>query len=554
MAEEQSTSHHPLTPPHSEEERVSWLRLLRSRRVGVTTFFRLMAEHGSAAAALEALPEIAAAAGVAGYRPCALSVAEAEMRAGRLAGARLLAWGEADYPRALRDIADAPPLVWARGDTALLRRPMVALVGGRDASALGTRMARRLAGALAESGHVVVSGLARGIDTAAHLAALDRGTLAVLAGGVDVVYPAENAVLAQEIAERGLLLSERPMGLQPQARDFPRRNRIVSGLARAVVVIEAAARSGSLITARMALDQGREVMAVPGHPFDARAAGCNALLRDGALLVRSADDVIEAIGTVEAEAEGEGAVQRSLPLEPAGDGPGARVAAAYGRSVRAPADAPEGVEGGRTAVRTAEERGAEVRTAEERGEEVRPSEPPVDPRITPVAETHTPSPALPYEARRAYANAAAPNAAPANAARPPEAGAGDTARGTAPVESAAVDRAGADHRTGAPEGKRVAAGAHGDMAEAGAAPGSTAIPADIPTGPPSPGRSLSETAELHNRILQRLGPSPLAEDQLIRDLGGATAATTRELVALELDGAIIRQAGGLISRAPPGDD
>ncbi len=194
------------------------------------------------------------------------------------------------------DLPDAPPVLWARGDISLLTRPMVALVGARNASSLGLRMARRLAEGLGEAGHVVVSGLARGIDSAAHDAALPTGTVAVQAGGVDIVYPDENAALAARIAAEGCLVSEQPIGTVPQARHFPLRNRIVSGLARAVVVVEAAARSGSLITARTALDQGREVLAVPGHPFDARAAGCNMLLRDGATLVRSAADVVEATG------------------------------------------------------------------------------------------------------------------------------------------------------------------------------------------------------------------------------------------------------------------
>jgi DNA processing protein len=172
---------------------------------------------------------------------------------------------------------------------------MIALVGARNASSLGGRMARKLAGDLADAGYVVVSGLARGIDAAAHLGALAGGTLAVQAGGVDVIYPVENTQLAHDIAKQGLRIAEMPMGLQPQARHFPARNRIISGIAQAVVVVEAAAKSGSLITARNALDQARDVLAVPGHPFDARAAGCNMLLRDGATLVRSADDVLEAL-------------------------------------------------------------------------------------------------------------------------------------------------------------------------------------------------------------------------------------------------------------------
>jgi DNA processing protein len=282
----------PFTPPTTESDELAALRLIRSRRVGPATYFRLIAEYGTAAAALEALPEVARAAGVAGYAVCPEAVALAEIRAARRAGARLLCCGRPDYPAALAEIGDAPPVLWARGDASLLTRPMVALVGARNASSLGLRMARKLAEALGAAGQVVVSGLARGIDAAAHSAALETGTLAVLAGGVDVIYPPENADLMAEIARRGLCVSEQPMGQEPQARHFPLRNRIISGLVRAVVVVEAASRSGSLITARAALEQGREVLAVPGHPLDARAAGCNALLRDGAVLVRGAEDVL----------------------------------------------------------------------------------------------------------------------------------------------------------------------------------------------------------------------------------------------------------------------
>ena len=300
MAKDLIPSTPSLTPPLTTEDWLDWLRLLRSRRVGATTFFRLMADHGTAAAALQALPDVARAAGVTSYTPCPAEEAEREYEAGRRAGARLLAFGEPDYPDTLKDLTDAPPLLWIRGDPALLNRSGVALVGARNASSLGVRMARKLAGELSQTGQVVISGLARGIDTAAHMAAIDGGTLAVMAGGVDVVYPAENAALAQEIAEKGLLVSEQPMHLTPQARHFPRRNRIISGLSRAVVVVEAAAKSGSLITARTALDQGREVFAVPGHPFDARAAGCNMLIRDGAVLVRGSRDVLEGLAPLTA--------------------------------------------------------------------------------------------------------------------------------------------------------------------------------------------------------------------------------------------------------------
>ncbi len=383
-------SPHPLTPPQSAEDEAQWLRLLRSRRVGVSTFFRLMADHGSAGAALEALPGVARAAGVENYRPCPAAVIEAEIKAARFAGARLVAFGTADYPAPLAGISDPPPLLWVIGDTALLTRPMVALVGARNASSLGSRMARKLAGELAEAGFTVVSGLARGIDTAAHQAALEKNaTAAVMAGGVDVIYPAENTVLGEEIGRAGLRLSEQPMGLTPQARHFPRRNRIISGLARAVVVIEAAAKSGSLITARTALDQGREVLAVPGHPFDARASGSNMLIRDGAILVRGVSDVIEALG--------------------------------HGENDRQP--------------------------ARERAE----TQPPV---------------------------------------------------------------------------------------------------ATIPAIPmPAETRSQAENRALHSQILARLGPSPLAEDQLIRDLARPAGEVTPELVSLELDGRITRQPGGLLALA-----
>ncbi|MFW2587765.1 DNA-processing protein DprA [Sagittula sp. SSi028] len=305
MRDDSYSSTHPPLPPTTEDICVDWLRLLRSRRVGPTTFWRLMAEHGDARTALAALPEVARTAGVKDYEACPQSVAEAELRAGQQAGARLIARGAAEYPADLAELPDAPPLLWVRGDAGILNRPMIALVGARNASSLGGRMARSLGRDLAANGYCIVSGLARGIDTAAHEAALGQGTVAVFAGGVDVIYPSENAKLAEDIVEQGgALLSEQPIGMQPMARHFPTRNRIVSGMSRAVVVVEAAAKSGSLITARGALDQGREVLAVPGHPLDARAAGCNLLIRDGARLVRHADDVLEALPPLEGPDQG----------------------------------------------------------------------------------------------------------------------------------------------------------------------------------------------------------------------------------------------------------
>jgi len=237
-------SNTPPHPPTTEDDLHDRLRLLRSRRVGVATYRRLLKEHGTARNALHALPEVARAAGVLDYQVCPNGVIDAEMRAAWTAGAELLAEGDPDYPAHLHEIPDAPPLMWTIGQRALLHRPMVALVGARNASSLGTRMAKSLAAELAAAGIVVVSGLARGIDTAAHLASLDSGTIAVQAGGIDVIYPVENTKLTKDIGAKGLRLSEMPMGMQPRARHFPARNRIISGLARAVVVVEAAARWG----------------------------------------------------------------------------------------------------------------------------------------------------------------------------------------------------------------------------------------------------------------------------------------------------------------------
>ena len=274
----------------------AWLRLARSRNVGPRTFRRLIARFATPEAALDALPALAEGAGLKAYEAAPWADVDAEIAAAARAGARLLRLGGPGYPAALSEIADPPAVLWALGDVGLAERPCIAVVGARNASAAGQRIAAMLARDLGDCGHVVVSGLARGIDRAAHEAALDTGTIAVVAGGVDVVYPPQNADLASAIASRGLVLSEAPMGEQPTARSFPRRNRIVSGLSAGVVLVEAAARSGSLITARMALEQGREAMAVPGSPLDPRAEGCNALIREGAALIRSAADIIEALG------------------------------------------------------------------------------------------------------------------------------------------------------------------------------------------------------------------------------------------------------------------
>ncbi len=375
MTENDSSSTHPPLLPTTEDDRISHLRLLRSRRVGPVTYARLLVEHGSAAAALDALPKIARDAGVPDYQVCPIGVVLGELKAGRTAKARLVFKGEPDFPRALADIDDAPVMLWMIGVASVLQRPMVALVGARNASSLGTRMARKLAQELGEAGFTVVSGLARGVDAAAHDGSLSTGTVAVVAGGVDVIYPAENANLAQKITKNGLRVSDQPIGLHPHARHFVARNRIISGMAQATIVVEAAAKSGSLITARTALDQGRDVLAVPGHPFDARASGCNMLIRDGAILVRSARDVLDHLG---------------------------------------------------------------------------------DP---------------------------------------------------------------------------------------------TAIAPELPFEPVPQPRGLRETALLHADILDRLSPAPMAEDQLIRSLGAAPTAIALLLMDLELDGKVIRQAGGILARA-----
>ena len=278
-------------------ERLARLRLIRSENVGPVTFHQLVARFGSATAALEALPDIARRGGRA--KPltiCPAETAEREIEAVVRLGARLIARSEPDYPAALAAIDDAPPLLTVRGKIDLAMQQAIAVVGARNASANGRRFARDIAVQLGAAGLLVVSGLARGIDAAAHEGALDSGTLAVLAGGIDTVYPEENRRLHETIAERGVLVAEMPVGTVPQARHFPRRNRIISGISLGVLVVEAAERSGSLITARFALEQGREVFAVPGSPLDPRCKGTNRLIRDGATMVESADDILRELG------------------------------------------------------------------------------------------------------------------------------------------------------------------------------------------------------------------------------------------------------------------
>ncbi len=275
----------------SSSEKLSWLRLIRSQSVGPISFFQFLDKFGSAEATLEALPHLAKRQGKT-VRVVTMAQAEDEMAALQKLGARLLAWGEPDYPEPLSYIPDPPPLLSVLGDVDLLNTSCLGIVGARNASANGRSLTRKIAADMGAAGWVVASGMARGIDTEAHKGALTTGTIAVLAGGIDHVYPKENQSLYDAIKESGALISECAPGTVPKAGHFPRRNRIISGLSWGVLVVEATKRSGSLITARMALEQGREIFAVPGWPSDPRAGGPNTLLRSGAVLTESAEDIL----------------------------------------------------------------------------------------------------------------------------------------------------------------------------------------------------------------------------------------------------------------------
>jgi DNA processing protein len=278
----------------SDRQRLDWLRLIRSESIGPRSFRSLMNRFGGAAAALDALPDLARQAGRT-IRICPAGEAERECEGLHRLGGRFIASGEAEYPVPLQAIDSAPPLLAVLGRAEILQRPGVAMVGSRNASAAGMKFTARLARELGEADFTVVSGLARGIDTAAHEASLETGTVAVLAGGLDEIYPPQNIPLARRITERGAVISEMPLGWVARARDFPRRNRLVSGLSLGTVVVEAARRSGSLITARFANEQGRLVFAVPGSPLDPRAEGGNHLIREGATLCAESAHVIEAL-------------------------------------------------------------------------------------------------------------------------------------------------------------------------------------------------------------------------------------------------------------------
>jgi DNA processing protein len=284
------------TEPLTEAERVARLRLARTERIGPVAFSALLARYRSAERALDALPDIAKKSGGTMRAP-SMGEIEAELEAGAKAGASLLVLGDEAFPPQLAALDPPPPVLWTLGDPGLLSKPAVAVVGARIASASGQRFARGLAQDLGNAGYVVISGLARGIDGAAHQGALASGTAAVLGGGVDDVYPPEHLDLWTEIAERGCLVSESPVGHRAQAKDFPRRNRLISGLSLGVVVVEAELKSGSLITARLAGEQGRDVFAVPGSPLDPRAKGTNNLIREGAVLCEGVEDVLAVVAS-----------------------------------------------------------------------------------------------------------------------------------------------------------------------------------------------------------------------------------------------------------------
>lgn len=278
--------------PLSQTEAFARIRLLRSPNVGPVSYRQLLRRFGAAEAALAALPDLVRKGG-ASYRVASEDRVAAEIQAVRAAGARYLFHDSPDYPPLLAELEGAPPILTCRGDVTLAQRPCVAIVGARNASAAAVKLARMFAGELAEAGFVVVSGLARGIDGAAHQASLAGGTIGVIASGIEIAYPPEHADLQDAVATQGLLFAEQPPGTEPLARHFPSRNRIIAGIAAGTLVVEAAPKSGSLITARLAGEAGREVMAVPGSPLDSRSQGCNQLIRDGATLVQRTEDVIE---------------------------------------------------------------------------------------------------------------------------------------------------------------------------------------------------------------------------------------------------------------------
>jgi DNA processing protein len=281
------------------DPRLARLRLIRTPTIGPVTYRQLLARFGSAERAIEALPDLAARGGGKAPRIAEAATVEREISRVEKLGARYLFIDDMDYPPLLAELDNAPAVMTIRGDTALFARTSIAMVGARNASAAACRFARGLAVELGREGVVIVSGLARGLDTAAHQGSLATGTIGVIASGIDIAFPPENRALQEQVAEQGLLIAEQPPGSEPLARNFPHRNRVIAGLATGTVVVEAAPRSGSLITARLAAEAGRDVMAVPGSPLEPRAQGCNLLIREGATLVQSAADILETIRPID---------------------------------------------------------------------------------------------------------------------------------------------------------------------------------------------------------------------------------------------------------------
>ena len=293
------------------KEKLAWLRLSRTENIGPITFYKLLERFGAADTAVRALPDLAERGGrMEGLKAFPVGMAEKELEQIENIGARLIARDEADYPKLLGEVEDAPPLVTVLGHANLLSKPALGVVGARNASLSGRKIAEDFSRKVAAAGYVIISGLARGIDTAAHTASLASGTVAVVAGGIDIIYPPENEKLYRQIAEQGAVVAESAFGTEPMARYFPKRNRVISGLSLGVLIVEAAMKSGSLITARMALEQNREVFAVPGSPLDPRAEGTNKLIQDGAHMATSADDIIREL--------------KSLRLRPMNDPPADR--------------------------------------------------------------------------------------------------------------------------------------------------------------------------------------------------------------------------------------
>ena len=289
-----SSSARATIPSLDEKEKIAWLRLIRTENIGPITFYQLLQNFGTAQKAIAALPTLSRKGGrLKDLKLCTEDAAVAEMEALHALGGRMIFAAEELYPLALSAIEDAPPVLSVLGNPRLLNLPCIGVVGARNASLNGRKFAEKLSKDLGSGGQIVVSGLARGIDAAAHTGAIATGTVACVAGGVDIIYPPENMTLHKQIKEEGCIVAESPLGMEPMAKHFPKRNRIISGLSAGVVVVEATVKSGSLITARLAAEQGRDVYAIPGHPFDPRAAGPNKLIQDGATLVLDANDILQ---------------------------------------------------------------------------------------------------------------------------------------------------------------------------------------------------------------------------------------------------------------------